>query len=260
VSRYTPSDLDVFDEQERERFLGPLEAVARRAREGDEKAWVKVAPRVAWELLYRKEPELYERLVRGECIAEGALDGLPARGTVVEIAAGAGRLTLELARRRFDTLVAIEPAAAMRELLEQRLRDAGVSGVDVRSGFFDALPLDDDTADAVVSCSAFTSNPAHGGEPGLREMERVTRPGGRIVLVWPTDVDWLEEHGFVYEAVGDDDDPAAVDFGTPDEAVELARIFYPHAVDEIVVRGSAHVPYALLGMNPPRDVAWKTVP
>jgi hypothetical protein len=28
-------------------------------------------------------------------------------------------------------------------------------------------------------------------------------------------------------------------------------------VDEIRDRGSRHVPYEVLGLNPPRDVAWK---
>jgi hypothetical protein len=46
-------------------------------------------------------------------------------------------------------------------------------------------------------------------------------------------------------------------FTSGEEAVELARIFYPHAVDEIVRRGQPWVPYDLLGTRPPRDVAFK---
>jgi hypothetical protein len=52
----------------------------------------------------------------------------------------------------------------------------------------------------------------------------------------------------------------AVSFATVEEAVELARIFYPGAADEIAARGIAEVPYELLGMNPPRDIAYKRMP
>ena len=44
------------------------------------------------------------------------------------------------------------------------------------------------------------------------------------------------------------------------EAVQLATIFYPHAVAEIKARGQRQVPYDLLGVNPPRDLAYRTIP
>jgi hypothetical protein len=50
-----------------------------------------------------------------------------------------------------------------------------------------------------------------------------------------------------------------VDFASHHEAVELAEIFYPHALREIRRRGSPCVPYELLGINPPRDVAFKVM-
>jgi hypothetical protein len=37
----------------------------------------------------------------------------------------------------------------------------------------------------------------------------------------------------------------------------MARIFYPGAASEIERRASPIVPYDLLGMNPPNDIAWK---
>jgi hypothetical protein len=39
----------------------------------------------------------------------------------------------------------------------------------------------------------------------------------------------------------------------------MARIFYPGAVAEVRRRGRRRVPYDVLGMNPPRDLAFKTV-
>jgi hypothetical protein len=50
-----------------------------------------------------------------------------------------------------------------------------------------------------------------------------------------------------------------VDFGTPEEALEMASIFYPHAHDELENRRSACVSYEVLGINPPCDIALKKV-
>ena len=44
------------------------------------------------------------------------------------------------------------------------------------------------------------------------------------------------------------------------ERVELAEVFYPHAVSQVRRRGSRRVPYEVLGINPPRDLAYKVLP
>ena len=51
-----------------------------------------------------------------------------------------------------------------------------------------------------------------------------------------------------------------VDFASHREAVELAAIFYPGALGEIRRLGSPRVPYDVLGINPPRDIAFKVMP
>jgi hypothetical protein len=114
--------------------------------------------------------------------------------------------------------------------------------------------VDDGWADLAVSCSAFTADPIHGGECGLAEMERITRRGGIVAFVWPSDVEWLCERGYSYESF---DGEMSVEFESLDEAVELAGIFYPDAVEEIIRRGERHVPYEVLGTNAPRDLAWR---
>lgn len=256
VQRYSLEDLRVFDRAEQERFLAPFGDLDEAVLAGDERAWHEIGPHLAWDILYRKEPELYERLIAGERIHPDVLDRLPVVETAIEVGAGTGRLTIEVASRA-GHVIAVEPAAPLRSTLATKLFEKSITNVVLESGFFDALGLADASAQAVVSCSAFTAEPAHGGEAGLVEMCRVVAPGGRIVLVWPSDVDWLRARGFRYECF---DGEMAVDFGSLEEAVELARIFYPHAVDEIAERGSARVPYDLLGMNPPRDLAWMQLP
>src|SRR5207302_11001225 len=68
IARYRPQDLSVFDTDERKRFLDPFGETALDALAGNLAAWEHIAPFVAWELLYRLEPELYDRLIAGERI------------------------------------------------------------------------------------------------------------------------------------------------------------------------------------------------
>jgi SAM-dependent methyltransferase len=212
---------------------------------------------LAWELLYRLEPELYDRLVSAERLHPGVIGWLPDKlERIVEAAAGTGRLTLELVDRARE-VVAVEPAAPLREILNRKLAAADrTHRAHVTHGFFDELPVADDCADLVVACSALTAAPGHGGEAGLAEMERACRPGGRVVIVWPNEVGWLAAHGYRYVRF---DGEMFVEFASREEAAELIEIFYPSAIGEIRGRGWRRVPYDVLGTNPPRDLAFKVI-
>jgi SAM-dependent methyltransferase len=243
MERYSTADLGVFSAEESSRFLQSAGADPRRDAS------------LAWELLYRLEPELYERLVAAAHLHPGILQWLPPHvPRIVEVGAGIGRLTLELVAR-CDQLTAVEPATPLRERLRARLE--ATPTVRVVSGFFDALPLPDRSAELVIACSALTPEPAHGGDRGLAEMERVCAAGGMVVIVWPNHPDWLAAHGYRYLSFPG---PMTMDFESPAEAVELAAIFYPHAVATITARGERQVPYDVLGVNPPRDLAYRTIP
>ena len=121
--RYTTADLSVLTRDEARRFVP----------RGDGDPQLDLS--LAWELLYRLEPELYDRLVSAERLHPGVLGWLPDEvERIVEVGAGAGRLTLELIHRAGE-VVAVEPAAPLRRLLDRK-----ISRVDRRNGLCAAFP------------------------------------------------------------------------------------------------------------------------
>ncbi len=241
--RYTAADLGVFTPEEARRFVP--------RGNGDPRSDVALA----WELLYRLEPELYDRLASAERLHPGVVDWLPCDvPRIAEVGAGTGRLTMELIGRG-QQVVAVEPALPLRQILIRKLAAAGHGDrARVVHGFFDQLPLPGDSADLVVACSAFTPSAGHGGEAGLAEMERVCRPGGCVAIIWPNHLSWLAARGYQHVSFPG---PMSVEFGSYADAVELAEIFYPKGADSVRRRGERRVPFEVLGINPPRDLAFK---
>ena len=78
--------------------------------------------------------------------------------------------------------------------------------------------------------------------------------GGRVVIVWPNHLEWLAARGYRYQAFSGE---MQMEFASHEDAVSLCEIFYPEAVAQIRRRGERRVPYELLGVNPPRDLAYK---
>jgi SAM-dependent methyltransferase len=92
--------------------------------------------------------------------------------TVVDLAAGSGKLTRRLAALGCE-VIAIEPVDEMRAAI-----GAGIRALD---GTAEAIPLPDASADAVTVAQAFHW---FDGPAALAEIARVLRPGGALALVW----------------------------------------------------------------------------
>ena len=95
----------------------------------------------------------------------------PAGGLVVDLAAGTGLLTEQLARR-CPRLLAVEPVAEMRRHIDCAESVEGTA---------EALPLDDGAAHAIFVAEAFHwfDQPA-----ALAEAARVLRAGGGLAILW----------------------------------------------------------------------------
>ena len=130
--------------------------------------------------------------------------GVQAGQRVLDVGCGPGALTAQLVERLgADAVSAVDPSSSFVTALRTRF-----PGVDVRSGVAEQLPFADDSFDAVLAQLVvhFMTDPVS----GLREMARVTRPGGVVAAcVWdhagggsPLTTFWQAVH---------DTDPHAVD-------------------------------------------------
>lgn len=118
----------------------------------------------------RVRPEYTEEAV--DHVAWGL--GLEPTATVLDLAAGTGKLTRVL-QRRFAHVIAVEPDDAMR---------AKIDG-DARAGSAESIPVADVSVDAVFVGDAFHWFDA---PVALREIRRVLRGGGGLALLsnhWP---------------------------------------------------------------------------
>jgi len=119
--------------------------------------------------------------------------GIDAGSTVVDLAAGTGKVTALLVPTG-ARLVAVEPVAEMRETLARTVPSA-----EVHNGTAEEIPLPDGFAHAVTVAQAFHWFDA---DRALAEISRVLQPEGGLGLLWnrrDESVPWVHEMSTVLE-------------------------------------------------------------
>lgn len=217
-----------------------------------------------WELTYWKTPEMYEELVAGEQLHPGIfqqLEPVLRDKIALDAGAGCGRASFAALEHGATQVYAVEPSPGLRRLFAQKLAaSSNAKAIVLREGDFTHVPLPNQSVDVTLCCSAFTAEPAQGGEPALAELRRVTRSGGYIVLIWPRPIDrpWLAEHSFHYIALPQEQE-MFLSFTSWQSAWRCVQRFY--AQNKNVYRYLRHarqprLPFSVLGINAPCDYCW----
>ena len=188
-----------------------------------------VAPPEAWDAI----AEGYDRYVmpqEAELANEALrLVGLTSGDRLLDVAAGPGGLGLPAARLGADVL-ATDWSSAMIERFEARVREERLSNAEGRVMDCHALELPDGSFD--VTGSQFGVMLVPDQPRALREMVRVTKPGGRVLLIAygsPAEFETLRVFIGALQAVvpafpGLPDDPPPLEFQVADPEVLRRRL------------------------------------
>lgn len=205
-----------------------------------------VAPLEAWDAIAGG----YDRFVAPQEVelANEALRlvGLEPGERFLDVAAGTGGLSLPAARLGAEVL-ATDWSPAMIERFEARARDEGLREAQGRVMDCHALDLPDDSFDVTGSQFGVMLVP---DQPGaLREMVRVTKPGGRVLVIAygpPAELEFLQFFVGALTAVAPDfpglpDDPPPLEFQVSDPGV-LRRRLSDAGVKDVRIERTAERP------------------
>jgi len=199
----------------------------------------EVAPPEAWDAIAGGYDEF---VAPGEAPFANAalrLAGLNPGERFLDVAAGPGGLSLPAVRLGAKVL-ATDWSPAMIKRFEARVRDEGLSNAQGR--VMDAHDLDIEDATFDVTGSQFGVMLVPDQPLALREMARVTKPGGRVLLIAygsPEEFETLQWFIAALQAVVPDfeglpDDPPPLDFQVADPEVMRQRLIDAGLKDVVV--------------------------
>jgi ubiquinone/menaquinone biosynthesis C-methylase UbiE len=144
--------------------------------------------------IYHSEADRYDQLVSREDyqghILKGIQDICPIQSCdVIELGAGTGRITC-LVAPLVKSIRAFDESRAMLHLAAAKLQQTSLQNWQVGVADHRQIPVEDSCADLVLSgwsvCYVVVWNPEHWQvelERALKEMQRLLRPGGWIILL-----------------------------------------------------------------------------
>jgi len=197
--------------------------------------------------VYQQEGAQYQRLIEREDYRENLLPALKKVSAlngldVLDLGSGTGRLA-HLLSPHVRSVHALDRSPHMLEVAAERLRIQGFGNWQVSAGDHRYLPLEENSADLVVSgwsiCYLVVWEDIkwkHELESALLEIRRVLRPGGMIILIeslgtgneQPEEPDKLREYFRFLEHQGFQQSWIRTDyrFDSLQEAQELASFFF----------------------------------
>ncbi len=161
------------DHREATEFVSDLagwEALQRRRREEDRSYFDRVAATFGEQVLPGRT---WEGLAR-------SILRLAPKARYADLGIGDGLLTLMLAEVA-ESVTAVDLSSQMLDALNQRASRRGIKNIETVEGEIEDLPLEDVSFDVVVLSQAL--HHARVPAQALKEAFRITRPGGRVLLI-----------------------------------------------------------------------------
>lgn len=212
--------------------------------------------------IYQQEADIYHELISKQADLMGRIEELrPCCGLdIVDLGAGTGRLTVELAAKA-KSIIALDASEAMLRVAADRLEQAALTNWRTQAADHRRLPLADQSADLIVSgwsiCYLGSTNVANWQQnihQVMSEIRRVLRPDGTAVIIetlgtgseTPTAPDFLlpyyamleKDYGFAHQWMRTD-----YTFDHWQQAERLTRFFFGDALAEQVIKHKlTHLP------------------
>ncbi|MBO8170823.1 MAG: class I SAM-dependent methyltransferase [Bacillaceae bacterium] len=204
-----------------------------------------------YDQLISRQPDVIDRI--RQIIRVDNLD-------IVDLGAGSGRLTVQLAPYA-KSITAVDASRAMLQINEQKLKQLGI--INWRTAVADhrELPLETNSADLLVSgwsiCYVASSNVEgweHNIEQVISEIKRVLRPGGTVIIFetvgtgteTPDPPDFLKGYyGLLEQKYGFHHTWFRLDytFNSMNEAEDLTRFFFgDELADRVIEENLIRVP------------------
>jgi SAM-dependent methyltransferase len=188
--RHKCPEIAAWVEERRARgaSLPPLTAGELRAAE------VSVLRRLVDLLVYVLDPTIYDAqpFLGWDSWELTALVDFSGK-TVIDVGAGTGRLSFVAAAAGAAWVYAVEPVTNLRQYMREKACRDGFTNFSAVDGTITSIPFPAGFADVVMGGHVFGDCP----EPEMAELERVTCPGGMIVLCPGNNAVDNAEHAFL---------------------------------------------------------------